>query len=147
MMTFLREFFAGLFESEEEREFGRIVSDTLARGGGYEEISREMDLRTALAEIRRVASDRIEAYPEDALMAVDIAAEAACKWLDPRDVKVLRKTISRLGFDDLLYPDAARIAKQARRRWLEEARIEASMTCFKTKHDEDWRAALRVRRR
>jgi hypothetical protein len=105
---------------QHRRALSRFYDDAFRRGLSCAEMSQELTVRTALAQIRRRASDWTLQEPYSASRAIQVVCEDVQRTLSKQDAKVLADTVAQLSWRDLLYPDAWKAAEKSIRdeAWL-----------------------------
>ncbi|MFI0847316.1 hypothetical protein [Mesorhizobium sp. IMUNJ 23232] len=121
------------------RDYNRFMDDARNRGLNYRESMDELEVRTSLAKLRRVASDAVATNPMHWKAELDGAVEIVGKELQdsrPDLVPVFAATIRGLDYGSILYPHEAKLVDRQYRNWRPSTDMD----------DQDMRAALRIAR-
>ncbi|ESY51699.1 MULTISPECIES: hypothetical protein [unclassified Mesorhizobium] len=91
---------------DDQAPFERFMMDAGRRGLGYVEATRELDIRTIFARLRREASGAVAVDIENWATILDAAVER-CLADNPQHDRELRAMMRGLSYGHILYPAEA----------------------------------------
>ncbi|ESZ35109.1 hypothetical protein X732_25760 [Mesorhizobium sp. L2C066B000] len=89
-----------------QADFERFMVDAGRRGLGYVEATRELDIRTIFARLRREASDAVAADLLNWKLILDASVEK-CLADNPQHDRELKAMMQGLSYGHILYPAEA----------------------------------------